>query len=495
MRPARTYPLAWIVLALLATLAGAKPACAADAALSPVWTFPADGTIAPVASSPTVYKNVVYIGSDDGSLYALHATGPAAGTLLPGFPIRLDGAVKGRPAVYGDRDLERVYVATTSGSLYAFRLDGTPAWSINPRVVNPVAPIVSTPAVRGPYVFVTTSDGRILRFMTSDGRPAGGLAYGRTVRTTLSDTQGVTAIRAHLEVEDASGFFPTGRIRIDSIGPLGEPVSTTYTYSSVNTATKPHRLLNLSPIGDGYPLAAHRKGAEVFGSGPGISCDVSPAVPGSDDATLVITALDGAAPDDRNLVALKSEPYGLLPQWEAAYGVHITTAPLVHEATGRFYIGSRDGEGASIGRLHAIQASNGQPDTRWPDAGSIEFFGAIVAGPWLDHASGRLYFGATNGFLYAVRSANGSFAFPPVRLPGADAFHATPVMAGGSLYLGSHNGRFYSVPVANPAAARFYVCPDGEPLDTSPSASGGVPGKDVVVVGSAAGKILAFPVE
>lgn len=486
-----------VTLCALAALLAFATARAATDALAPVWTYPADGRIASVTSSPTVYENTVFIGADDGSLYALYATGPAAGTLVPGFPLRLDGAIKGRPAVYGDRGLERVYVATTSGSLYAFRLDGASAWPVNPRAVSPASPIVSTPAVRGPYVYVTTSDGRILRFLTADGRPAGGLAYGREVETALSSAQRVSAARAHIEVEDAAGFFPAGRIRISVPGPAGAGSSAdaVYTYSGLNTASKPNRLLNLSPVGGGFPSAELPEGAVVFGSGPGVSCDLSPAVPGRDDATLVITALNGVASGERNLVALKSEPNGLLPQWEAAFGARITTAPLVQESAGRLYIGVREREDDTGGRLYAVQASNGQLDARWPNGGYITFPASVEAGPWLDAASGCLFFGSADGRLYSVRAVDGAYAVAPVRLPGADAFLASPVIAGARLYLGSHNGRFYSVSPDDLSEARVYVCPEGGALDSSPSASGGVAGRDVVVVGSAAGKILAFPVE
>jgi hypothetical protein len=305
-----------------ATPAIGTPASATPdiAPLAPVWIFPSEGSLAPVASSPTVYRDTVYVGTDDGKLFALRATGPDGGKVLPGFPLQLDGAVKGRPAVYGARDGERVYVATTNGSLYAFRLDGTPAWPRNPQAVSPGAPILSTPAVRGDYVYVTTSDGRILRRHVSDGRAAGGFTYGRTVQTRLPREQRVTGTRTHIEVEDASGLFPAGRIRVISNNPLGETVVTTYTYSGVNTAMRPNRLMNLSPVGDGDPLALNPKDSVILGEGPGVSCNVSPAVPGRDEATFVITALDGTAaasrytPADPNLVALKSEPYGLLPQ-------------------------------------------------------------------------------------------------------------------------------------------------------------------------------------
>lgn len=486
-------------ISLVIGLAAATWAVTARAAapLAPAWVFPREGHIAPVASSPTVYGNVVYAAADDGRLYAIRATGPDAGSLLPNFPILLDAAVKGRPAVYGDLGHERVYVATLAGTLYAFNLDGTPAWNSSQRVC-PGVPIVSTPAVRGNYVYVTATNGRIIRRMAVDGSPAGGLTYGRVVQTTLAGAQAIPPAQAYLEVTDARGLFSAGRIVVER-SDIARRLE--FTYSGKNTAVRPHRLLNVVPVGSGTPQLGLPAGSVVVGYGPGASASASPAVPGQEDATLVIAALDNDVSASRpgfgrNVVALKSEPYGLVPQWEATYGARITAAPTVDHTTGDLFISTWNSAGtpARGGRLYCLHASNGQP--AWAGDGSITLRGGILrAGPWLDRGRRVLYFGTTDGAFYGVNMEDGSPAFRPSRLDGAAAsFEATPLVVGGTAYIGSRSGRLYAISVDHPDAYSAYASPDAASFDGSPSASGAVPGQDVVVLGTSAGKILAFPI-
>ncbi|HOC30945.1 MAG TPA: PQQ-binding-like beta-propeller repeat protein, partial [Armatimonadota bacterium] len=228
-------------LVFLACLAGGART-AVPQVLQPEWTFPATGSVGSIHSSPTVYGNTVFVGSDDGNLYGITATGPQEGRMADGFPIALDGPIRSRPAVYGLLGRERVYVATTKGTLYAFRLDGTVLWS---QSLSPGVPIYSTPAVRGDYVYVSASNGRIYRRRVSDGSEAGGLTFGRVIVTSLAQRSRVPPSRNYLEVADARGFFDVGRVRVTSDGPFGDPVSLDYSYSGRNLTTSPHRLLNV----------------------------------------------------------------------------------------------------------------------------------------------------------------------------------------------------------------------------------------------------------
>lgn len=487
-----------LFLAVLAP-AGRTPALAGE--LAPAWVFPATGRIDPVHSSPTVYSGIVYVADDGGKLYGLWAKGRQAGTLVPGFPVQLDGPVRGRPAVYGDRGSERIYVATTKGTLYAFRLDGTPAWS---QSLGANVSIISTPAVRGPYVYVSSSNGRVYRRMAYDGSDAKGLTYGRAVWTRTPKAQRVALSPAFLEVADATRFFESGRVRVTSRGPLGDPVEIDYTYRGRNTKVKPHRLLNVAPVGVTGRTVSHPAGSIVAGFGPGARADESPAVPGTDEATLVIAALqstgstaDGVA--GRNLVGLRSEPFGLVPQWEMSYGAEIHGAPVVDVRTGNLYVGSWDtaGNPGCGGELHCIRASNGLPVADWGEGGSLRLDGgAMLAGPWLDNADGSLYFGTSDGRLWGVDAANGALLFPPAALDGrAGEFASTPLVVNGRIYAGTRNGRLYSVPIDNRDAWDVYASPDGGSFDGSPSASGARPGIDVVVVGSSNGRVLAFRVQ
>lgn len=57
------------------------------------WTFPAEG---PIDSSPAIYKGVIYVGSDDGHVYAIDET---SGRML--WRSKLGDKVKSSPAVEG----------------------------------------------------------------------------------------------------------------------------------------------------------------------------------------------------------------------------------------------------------------------------------------------------------------------------------------------------------------------------------------------------------
>jgi outer membrane protein assembly factor BamB len=264
---------------------------------------------------------------------------------------------------------------------------------------------------------------------------------------------------------------------------------------------RPNRLLNVLPVGSGLPQPILESGGAVIGFGAGASASASPAVPGQADSTLVIAALDTDMSGirsgyGRNIVALKSEEYGLVPQWEAAYGMKITAAPTVDHATGNLFVATwNDSDETSRGgRLYCLHASNGQP--AWPADGSIPLPGGVLkAAPWFDSASQTLLFGATNGAVYGVAVLDGAPRFRAARLDGAaGSFEATPVVVDGVAYIGSSTGRLYAFAEDRPDDFSVYISPDGGSFESSPSASGSRPGRDVVVLGSTAGKILAFTI-
>jgi outer membrane protein assembly factor BamB len=77
----------------------------------------------PVRSSPAIANGVVYVGSDDGKLYAFDAAGSLNCTGLPATCDPLwtgatGGAVFSSPAVVNGH----VYVGSDDGNLYAFGL-------------------------------------------------------------------------------------------------------------------------------------------------------------------------------------------------------------------------------------------------------------------------------------------------------------------------------------------------------------------------------------
>jgi outer membrane protein assembly factor BamB len=85
-----------------------------------LWSFTTGGT---VGSSPAVANGVVYVGSSDGNVYALNA---ATGTRLWSFAT--GGSVGSSPAVANGV----VYVGSSDGNLYAFDLTGGQAAPARP---------------------------------------------------------------------------------------------------------------------------------------------------------------------------------------------------------------------------------------------------------------------------------------------------------------------------------------------------------------------------
>ncbi|WP_281194051.1 PQQ-binding-like beta-propeller repeat protein [Halorubrum sp. F4] len=124
-----------------------------------VWRFddPSDA----VSSSPTVVDGTVYVGSIDGTLYAVDATD---GSSVWSFEIGdgEDGGIVSSPTVVNDR----AFVGASSGSIVALdRTGGTEAW----RVEESVSAVVSSPAVDGETLYAGTEGGDVLALSTDDG--------------------------------------------------------------------------------------------------------------------------------------------------------------------------------------------------------------------------------------------------------------------------------------------------------------------------------------
>lgn len=137
--------------------------------VEPSWTV---RTGAPVFGSPTVADGVVYVGSDDGSLYALDAE---SGETRWIFETR--ARIRARPTIHGGR----VIVPSDDGFLYSLdRQSGAQAWKS--RIGATPAPrsgpfsedfrydhFSSAATVSGDRVFVGTLDGALVALDVMDG--------------------------------------------------------------------------------------------------------------------------------------------------------------------------------------------------------------------------------------------------------------------------------------------------------------------------------------
>jgi outer membrane protein assembly factor BamB len=111
-------------------------------------------------------KNIVYVGSLNGRLYAVRDDGSSGASLNANFPYPTAGAIRGTPAinpVSGD-----VYFGSDDDQIRAITSGGSFQWSATP---DPQAPIVSSPAVdadRG-RVYVGSTNGHLYALDTLNG--------------------------------------------------------------------------------------------------------------------------------------------------------------------------------------------------------------------------------------------------------------------------------------------------------------------------------------
>jgi len=150
----------------------------------PAWTYT---TEEPVFGSPAVVADTVYVGSDDGFLYALES---ATGRLRWRF--ETGGAVRARPAV----DAGKVLVPSDDGRLYCLdAASGQPDWTVT--IGASPAPrsspgsdgyrydsFASAAVVDGGTVFVGTLDGEMVALDRANGSERWRFSAGDSVTST-----------------------------------------------------------------------------------------------------------------------------------------------------------------------------------------------------------------------------------------------------------------------------------------------------------------------
>jgi outer membrane protein assembly factor BamB len=135
---------------------------------APLWTATTSGS---VASSPAVANGVVYVGSSDFKLYAFDAAGVTGcsgtpKTCSPLWTAATSGPIKSSPAVANGV----VYVGSDDNELYAFDANGVMNCSGTPKTCLPLwtgpttGPIDSSPAVSGGVVYIGSLDHGLYAF-------------------------------------------------------------------------------------------------------------------------------------------------------------------------------------------------------------------------------------------------------------------------------------------------------------------------------------------
>ncbi len=300
------------------------------------WAFTDPG--GPVDSSPTVYRGTVYVGSDDGRLYAVDAaTGTAVWTFAD------PGRIRSSPTVVEGT----VYVGSRDSTLYAVDAEtGNEEW----RFDAPSGAVFSSPTVVDGTVYVGSDDGRLYAVDAATGTevwrfadPAGLVQSSPTVANDTvyvgSNDGGLYAVDTATGAREWAFTDPTGPVRASPV------VSEGVVYVGSN---------------DGRLYAVDATtGTEVWRfAGPGELVVSSPTVY---RGTVYVGSTDG------RLYAVNASTG--TEAWSFADPVAaVESSPTA--ANGTVYVGS--GGPFSGGRLHAVNASTGTE--MWSfDSGQIAF--------------------------------------------------------------------------------------------------------------------------
>jgi outer membrane protein assembly factor BamB len=306
-----------------------------------------------VNSSPAVGGDgTVYVGSDDGSLYAIDASGQ------PRWSFATGGAVGSSPAIGMDGT---VYVGSADGSLYAVNFDGSARWSLNTG-----SPVASSPAI---------SDNGVVYVASKDGTIHAVNALGEE---QWHYDAGASVISSPAIGSDGRAYIGAGDGRLHALRPDGGLAWSFSTGGSIQS----------SPVlgtdgcvyvgsGDGKFYAVNPDGTLRWQTDLGSPITSSAAI--SADGNIYVGTADGKMHSVSTLGAIS---------WGLATGGEVTSSPVV-DRSGTVYFGSEDG------KVYAVSAG-GSPVWLYDAGGSVQSSPAIC--------DGVLYFGSASGRVHALGS-------------------------------------------------------------------------------------------
>jgi outer membrane protein assembly factor BamB len=155
-KPVQTFPTSGAVSGGVTVAAGTLFAGSADHQVhafrigtgGAAWAYSTGG---PVSSTPAVVNGLVCIGSDDGNVYGIHAA-----TGRPAWHYRTGGPVRSGPQPGSQSYSNSIYVGSDDGHLYAIGTDGAFLWKFAAS-----GPVTATPAYDQALVVVGDSKGNM----------------------------------------------------------------------------------------------------------------------------------------------------------------------------------------------------------------------------------------------------------------------------------------------------------------------------------------------
>ena len=317
------------------------------------WSFPTGG---PVTGGPAVSRGILYVGSQDGTLYARNA---GTGKVLWGYPT--GGAITSTPAV----DNNRVFVYSTGGVFYALNATtGKLLWQRSIGADSDSSPVTANGVVYvgthydgNLYAFNEVTGSMVWNFPTSgpldSPAVAGGIVYVGSQDGTVYAVKASTGIqvwkRATGKIVDSSPAVSGGQVYIGNDG--GTLYSLNASTGSVSWSLTP----------DSWPIRD------------------SPAVDGGD----VFIASDYG-----RVYAIDVATHKVA--WTTVTGFEIRSSPAI--AHGVLYIGDAQGGDADFS-LDALDEATGKILRTVGTGGDIDSSPAV--------SNGMVYAGSYDQYVYA----------------------------------------------------------------------------------------------
>ncbi len=326
--------------------------------LSPhlIWKYATDsGVFTGSYSSPAVVDNIVYVGSNNGSFYAIYANN---GSLL--WTYVTGGDIDSSPAVSNGI----VYFGSWDGNVYALNAStGAKIWNYTTISSNSI--VYSSPAVYNGIVYIGANDNNTYALNASTGVKIWNYSTGDIIRSSPAVYNGVVYVGSvdyNVYALNASTGakiwnYTTGGIIDQSSPAIADGVlyigSNDYNVYALNVST----------------------GVRIWNYSTGGSIQSSPTVAGG-----VVYVGSG----DNNLYALNATTGAKI--WNYTTGGSVDSSPAV--VNGVVYFGSGDN------KIYALNASTGAVIWVYTTGNSVWSSPAVV--------NGALYVGSYDNYLYAV---------------------------------------------------------------------------------------------
>lgn len=386
------------------------------------WRF---HTGAPIFSSAAVEGGVVYVGSNDGKLYAVRA---ADGKRLWAFATK--GAVRSSPALAGGM----VFFSSVDGNIYAVdAATGHERWrystggerrftapgihGIQPAtemMPDPYDVFISSPAISDGTVYVGSGDHFVYALDAASGVLLWKFRTGNVVHASPAVARGTVYIgswdRYMYALDAKSGTlrwkFVTGDDRT-IYNQVGIPSSAVVANGKVYFGCRDSHFYALDATTGKLAWSHDEHGSWVVGS-PAVAGDTVYYTTSDEKIFFALDAVTGA------------------PRFSVKYGSYAFSSPAI--AGNRAYFGTFDG------RLYDVDASSGTVVARFATDASRQYLAQyLLPDDSLDLR--QFYTDPTlDGTIVALN-----------RVYGLGSIAASPVISGGVLFIGSTEGTLYAI--------------------------------------------------